>query len=1077
MAGGGLAGAREARLRAGLLGPFRLTLGGQHQPLRLPAGKATTLAAFLVARRGSLVAADEVIDALWEGGPPPGAAQNVSSLVSRLRAVLGQDAITGGRTGYRFETSGLDVDVDEVEALVAEAATQQRAGRPSLASSAVARALAVLATGPFLEDYPYAAWAEDGRRRTEALARRAYRTGWESTMAVGDHAAALALAEQAVRVSPLDEEAHRAAIRALHLSGDSARALEAYTRLRDLLAEELGVSPSGATEELYLAVLRGEDLSAEGPGPAPGPAATGARPGPTRLVGRDQELERLTERWAAAVAGHPGAVVVAGPSGSGRTAISTELADRARAAGGVVLWATCHQAERSLFLQPVVDALEGHLAGLAPERARALAGEHAGVLARLAPDLAAILPPEDGHPGTAELEYRRSLQAVAAVVRSMARDNPVLAVFDDLHHAGDSTLAALQFLLRRGAGAPLLVLGTAVGGAAPEVAEALGPGAHLLELGPLTLAAVQELAETASRPDLDPGALLDATGGNAQFVVEALRQHQTGTDGAPPSLAAAVLDRVRQLGRDVEDFLRVAAVLGTSFDLDFVAELASVDEEEASRLVERALAAGLLTSQGPRLQFAASALREALYESTPEPVRASRHRRAAARLADRPEAAAAHHRQVGAWPEAWAASTAAAEQAVRAFAIRDAERLFGEAIEAAGQAGDLRAGARARLRRGQMREELADYEGARRDHAAALATARELGDEEIEAAALERLGWTAYYGRDSAAAGELAAQAADLAESAAAFPVALPSALVLVGRTRHWAGDIAGAAEAYEAALAREPDGATRASALSCLGALLEHGDRFAEARHTLDQAAAEAARTGAFRPLLRTLFFAGLARANLGDFGGALRALERKRRLLEQYEVHFYRARTDTTLSWVWRELGQPGRAHDLAEQALQEAAEVAAGALQVEQELHALLALAECSLEAGDPDQAHGLVSRAEPLLEGWLPFRWRAELRLRDVRCRLGPADGEADELLDLARQRGSRKYEALALGHLGRRTEAAEAAAATGSDLLVAEVAPGPAAAEALGRVAAGLPVELREALVRGGRLARALATRG
>ena len=51
--------------------------------------------------------------------------------------------------------------------------------------------------------------------------------------------------------------------------------------------------------------------------------------------------------------------------------------------------------------------------------------------------------------------------------------------------------------------------------------------------------------------------------------------------------------------------------------------------------------------------------------------------------------------------------------------------------------------------------------------------------------ALERLGWTAYYGRDADTAGDLAAQATALAERAAAAPGATPSALVLVGRVRH----------------------------------------------------------------------------------------------------------------------------------------------------------------------------------------------------------------------------------------------------------------------------------------------------
>jgi hypothetical protein len=43
----------------------------------------------------------------------------------------------------------------------------------------------------------------------------------------------------------------------------------------------------------------------------------------------------------------------------------------------------------------------------------------------------------------------------------------------------------------------------------------------------------------------------------------------------------------------------------------------------------------------------------------------------------------------------------------------------------------------------------------------------------------------------------------------------------------------------------------------------------------------------------LPTLFFAGLARANLGDMVGALRVLERKLALLDRSEVRFSRART----------------------------------------------------------------------------------------------------------------------------------------------------------------------------------------
>jgi ATP/maltotriose-dependent transcriptional regulator MalT len=290
---------------------------------------------------------------------------------------------------------------------------------------------------------------------------------------------------------------------------------------------------------------------------------------------------------------------------------------------------------------------------------------------------------------------------------------------------------------------------------------------------------------------------------------------------------------------------------------------------------------------------------------------------------------------------------------------------------------------------------------------------------------------------------------------------------VLVGRVRHWAGDMRGASAAYDEALSDGAEPATVASALSCLGALLEHGDRFGEARDVLVRAMAQCQETGSFRALLRTLFFAGLARANLGDLVGALRVLERKRVLLDRYDVRYYRARTATTLSWVWRELGDVGRAEELALTAVEQSRAVAGGSLQTEQELHALLAAAECRLLRGDAASAGAYVAEAEPLIATWMPFRWRGELRLIEVASRLEPE--RAEHLLDLARQRGSAKYQALALGRLGRREEAVAVAASTGSSLLVAEVAPPAQARAALEEIAVSLPRDMRPRFVMHGRL--------
>ena len=114
------------------------------------------------------------------------------------------------------------------------------------------------------------------------------------------------------------------------------------------------------------------------------------------------------------------------------------------------------------------------------------------------------------------------------------------------------------------------------------------------------------------------------------------------------------------------------------------------------------------------------------------------------------------------------------------------------------------------------------------------------------------------------------------------------------------------------------------------------------------------------------------------------------------------------------------------------------------------------------GDETTATAHLERVDALALLDLAFTWRWELRGIALRARMEPA--RADELRDLARARGCRKYEALALAALGRAEEAAAVARPLGSDLLLTHVAPVAEARAAAERVAARLPAELRKTYV-------------
>jgi DNA-binding SARP family transcriptional activator/energy-coupling factor transporter ATP-binding protein EcfA2 len=1060
-------------LRIYLAGGFAVFVASSPTPAPLPAGRAAVLLALLLVRRGRPVGMDTIVEALWGEAPPAKAERNVASLVSRLRRVVGGDRIVASRSGYCWSGDpGCWVDLDEAERLLARAEADLAVGDASLASVAAARVLDLLGRGEVLADQPPAAWVDDPRRDGARMLRHARRCAWSAALALGEPRRAAELALAAVADDPLDEDAHRALMLGQQLAGSPGAALSVYERLREQLAEELGADPAAETAELHLAILRG--------GPVAAPAERLAGPlTPTGgdLVGRREELGSLRSAWAEAATGRAGLVLVTGAAGSGKSRLVAELAQLVASTGGLVASARCYEAERSLFLQPILEAVRACTARLPPEVVRDLAEGWSGTLLELMPSLGRLLGPVDYQRAAPELEHHRSLEAIAALLERLAAHQPLLLSLEDLQHAGSSTLEAVHFLVRRLGAARLLVVAAVSSERGAEALAALGDLGSTVELGPLSAPDVDELAARMGVADRAP-AVFESTGGHATFVLETLRLlsdagDELDTAAVPESLQAVVLRRVRQVGPEAEELLRVATVAGGTFDLDLIVRLGEVEPEQAARLAARCLRAGLLVTSGTSFTFTSSVIRRVLYQTTPAPLRASRHRRAAVLLAGAPEAAASHHAAAGDWAAAASAWSAAAEQAMLAFALQDAERLFGEALDAATATGDRERIAELRLRRGAVREELADYDGARDDHVAALELARALGDPRLEARSLERLGWTAYYARDTDAASELAARASELAEEAAAAPAALPSALLLAGRLRHWDGDLNGASTAYQQALAADPDPATAATALGFLGALLEHSDRFDHARRVLAQAIIACQRTGALRPLLLSMFFSGMAKANLGDLGGALRTLERMQRLLEEYDLAYYRAGVDTTLAWLWRELGEPGRARDLAERALQEARS-GSGMLELEQALHAQLAVADSCLLDGDQAQAAALAEAAAPLLDRRLPFHARAELRHAEIGARLEP--DRAELLLELARRRQSPKYQALALARLGQTEEAVRVALPTGSDLLLAEVASPGQAQAALDRITLALPAKLRSGFAGTGRLARQLAAR-
>lgn len=483
--------------------------------------KARMLLAVLAVARGRPVSVDRLADVLWAEDQPARPAAQVGVLVSRLRGAIEAERIIRSDAGYALAADWLDIE--EFATLAATAAEAMRDERLGAARAAAGAALA-LVRGPLLpqEDGP---WVEAEQAAVDADITRVRRLAVDAAGAAGDHDAAAALADQALAGDPYDEVLLRALMQAHLAAGRPASALAAYARVRARLSEDLGVPPTSLTEEVHARALAAADGDT-----TPVPAGLDPRQAPAGIVGRTAELAELDMALAGVSGGGVALVVVEGDAGIGKTTLvdawAEGVGDRA-----VVLSGRCDELGRDLPLQPVIDSLTGHLRRLGPERAAALLGAEAALLAPLLGPVAsgeAITAVSD-----AETARQRLYGALVAVLARVRPERATVLVIDDVHLAGRGTLAWLAFARRRGE-RTLLVVTTRPGGA-----DALDR-TRRLRLGPLDLQAVIELVGQEHA-----GSLYQRSGGHP-LLLAALRD--APGDELPATLLDAVAGRVDSLG-------------------------------------------------------------------------------------------------------------------------------------------------------------------------------------------------------------------------------------------------------------------------------------------------------------------------------------------------------------------------------------------------------------------------------------------------------------------------------------------------------------------------------------------------
>ena len=302
----------------------------------LPTGKTTEVLVRLALDAGRVVSVDRLIEDVWADAVNTGR-NTLQSKVSQLRKALQDpDLLRGGRGGYALVVDPSGVDALRVVGLGASAATARQTGDAATAV-ALAREGLALFRGEVLVDVADSDWLQAQRAQLEEVRMGLLEDLFAARVDLGAGGEVVGELDVLTARYPLREGLWSSLVTALYRAGRQADALAAYSRVRSMLVDELGVEPGPTLQALETQILRQSPALDAYPDGTAATESLASTPNnlpslSSPLVGRAADLAAL-----AVLTRDHRLVTLVGPAGVGKTRLAVDTARDRRAPGGVWL--------------------------------------------------------------------------------------------------------------------------------------------------------------------------------------------------------------------------------------------------------------------------------------------------------------------------------------------------------------------------------------------------------------------------------------------------------------------------------------------------------------------------------------------------------------------------------------------------------------------------------------------------------------------------------------------------------------------------------------------------------------------
>lgn len=241
-----------AVLHLELLGDFRLR-DESGALITISAKKSQAMLAFLGVKPAQLVSRDKMANLLWSSTAPEQARQSLRQTLSTLRRELAQVSpkkiLQEEGDFLSLDASMVHVDVVELESLIA-------AGTPEALDPATRMYDGDFLDGFLIDEERFDQWVIAERDRLHRLALRAHAQLVEQLSRVDALDEAVAVAQRALRIDPLQESMHRTLMQLYTRSGDLLNALQQFDACAKVLRRELDVEPDAETKSLQQEIVQ-----------------------------------------------------------------------------------------------------------------------------------------------------------------------------------------------------------------------------------------------------------------------------------------------------------------------------------------------------------------------------------------------------------------------------------------------------------------------------------------------------------------------------------------------------------------------------------------------------------------------------------------------------------------------------------------------------------------------------------------------------------------------------------------------------------------------------------------------------